>query len=296
MFQSNYGPSQSAHLYIVSGWSARCSRPPDPFSCRTELQQPDPDLGRPDPTPDFAWTDLTYLLHERGVTWGYYKAPGPQKRCDDARAALLVPCDLKRDDRGTLEYWDPLPDFVTVHENDELDNVQDYANFYRAAKEGTLPAVSWVKPNAINSEHPPALVSDGQAFVTSVVNAVMEGPDWGSSAIFLFWDDWGGFYDHVIPPKVGKYGYGIRVPALVISPYAKRGFIDHQILSFDAYVKFIEDRFLEGARLDPQTDGRPDPRPEVREEEPLLGDLIHAFDFSQPPRPPLVLPLYPAQR
>ena len=93
----------------------------------------------------------------------------------------------------------------------------------------------------------------------------MRSPDWDSTAIFLVWDDWGGFYDHVVPPKVDLHGYGLRVPALVISPYAKRGYIDHQVLSFDAYLKFIEDVFLDGQRLDPRNDGRPDPRPFVRE-------------------------------
>jgi phospholipase C len=88
-------------------------------------------------------------------------------------------------------------------------------------------------------------------------------------------------------------GYGLRVPGLVISPYAKQGFIDHQTLSFDAYLKFIEDDFLGGARLDPSTDGRPDPRPDVRETQPILGDLRNDFDFTQAPRAPLILPLRP---
>jgi phospholipase C len=121
----------------------------------------------------------------------------------------------------------------------------------------------------------------------------MKGPDWKSSAIFLAWDDWGGFYDHVRPPVVDSSGYGLRVPALVISPYAKRGYIDHQILSQDAYLKFIEDDFLHGQRIDPKTDGRPDPRPDVRENEQLLGNLLSDFDFHQKPRPPLILPLHP---
>ena len=114
-----------------------------------------------------------------------------------------------------------------------------------------------------------------------------------SSAIFLAWDDWGGFYDHVKPPVVDRNGYGLRVPALVISPYAKRGHVDHQILSFDAYLKFIEDDFLHGRRIDPRTDGRPDPRPDVRENEKVLGDLTKDFDFKQKPRRPLLLPLRP---
>ena len=96
-----------------------------------------------------------------------------------------------------------------------------------------------------------------------------------------------------MPPKVDALGYGLRVPALVISPYAKQGYIDHQTLSFDAYAKFIEDDFLGGQRLDPKTDGRPDPRPDVREDEPELGDLQNDFDFNQAPLPPVILPVQP---
>ena len=121
----------------------------------------------------------------------------------------------------------------------------------------------------------------------------MRSPDWPSTAIFLAWDDWGGFYDHVVPPYVDQNSYGIRVPGLVISPYAKRGYIDRQTLSFDAYLKFIEDRFLGGERIDPKTDRRPDRRPDVRERAAILGDLRNDFDFSQPPRPPLILKPYP---
>jgi phospholipase C len=83
------------------------------------------------------------------------------------------------------------------------------------------------------------------------------------------------------------------VPGLVISPYARSGFIDHQTLSFDAYAKFIEDDFLHGERLDPATDGRPDPRPTVRENSPILGDLVRDFNFRQKPRRPLLLPTNP---
>jgi len=121
----------------------------------------------------------------------------------------------------------------------------------------------------------------------------MQGPDWDSTAIFLSWDDWGGFYDHVVPPTADANGYGLRVPGLVISPYAKQGYIDHQTLSFDAYVKLIEDLFLGGQRIDPVTDGRADPRPDVRENAPQLGDLLQDFDFSQSPRPAIVLPEHP---
>jgi len=165
-----------------------------------------------------------------------------------------------------------------------LSNITDVTNFYKDARAGSLPAVSWITPSNANSEHPTALISDGQDWVTSLVNAVMQSPDWNSSAIFLSWDDWGGFYDHIVPPQVDQNGYDLRVPGIVISPYAKKGYIDHQVLSHDAYVKFIEDVFLNSQRIDPKTDGRPDPRPDVRENAAQLGDLSNAFDFNQAPR------------
>jgi phospholipase C len=121
----------------------------------------------------------------------------------------------------------------------------------------------------------------------------MQSPDWSSTAIFVTWDDWGGFYDNIKPPFVDKNGYGLRVPGLVISPYAKRGYIDHQTLSFDAYAKFIEDDFLSGQRLNPKTDGRPDPRPDVRENVSQLGNLLADFNFNQTPRKPVLLPVHP---
>ena len=96
-----------------------------------------------------------------------------------------------------------------------------------------------------------------------------------------------------MPPTVDENGYGLRVPGLVVSPYARHGYVDHQILSFDAYVKFIEDDFLGSQRLDPATDGRPDPRPTVREQVPILGDLSSDFNFNQSLQGPEVMPLFP---
>ena len=202
-------------------------------------------------------------------------------------------CSPVRQSDKTPNIWNPLPYFDTVKRDGELGNVQSVTKFYDAAKRGALPAVSWVVPSGEVSEHPPRPISSGMSYVTSLVNAVMRGPDWNSTAIFVSWDDWGGFYDHVVPPKVDANGYGLRVPGLVISPYAKQGYIDHQTLSFDAYAKFIEDDFLGGQRLDPATDGRPDGRPTVRENLRVLGDLARDFDFTQAPLPPLILPIHP---
>lgn len=295
MFQPNASWSLPEHLFLVSEWSAKCATIGDPMSCANELQNPDrPRDMRPrarrnhalEPgRPDYAWTDLTYLLHKNNVSWAYYVMGGTEPDCtDDAMA-----CPPRAQSAHTPGIWNPLPSFDTVKADGQVANVQDITNFFKAAKNGTLPAVVWLAPSNKYSEHPPGLVSAGQGYVTGVINAIMRSPDWKNTAIFLSWDDWGGFYDHVIPPHVDQNGYGLRVPGLVISPYARRGYIDHQILSHDAYAKFIEDDFLHGARIDPKTDGRPDLRPDVRENAMQLGDLRNDFDFSQAPRTPEIL-------
>jgi len=230
------------------------------------------------------------LLHRNNVSWGYYVVTGTEPDCRNDAAMSCAPV---RQNAKTPGIWNPLPYFDTVRQDGQLGNVQTVEKFYSAAAAGTLPAVSWIVPSQPVSEHPPATPRAGQAYVTSLVNAVMRSPDWESTAVFLTGDDWGGFYDHVVPPKVDVNGYGLRVPGLVISPYAKRGVIDHQTLSFDAYAKFIEDDFLGGQRLDPATDGRADARPSVRENAAILGNLAADFDFGQTPRPAIVLPTYP---
>jgi phospholipase C len=362
MFTSAAAGSLQAHLYMVSEWSARCSKTGDPSSCINALDgvenepekaefegsligkcQPNPDpqpcrtalqaagLGLDLATqtgqvvsagckrtdsystcktavqaadlppalkdklaeaakslkgPNYSWTDLTYLLHKHSVSWAYYVFGGTEPDCRNDAAT----CAPVKQDAETPGRWNPLPYFDTVTEDGEQGNIKPLSGLYDDARQGRLPAVTWVAPTDEVSEHPPAKISTGQQYVAGLVNAIMSGPDWNSTAIFLNWDDWGGFYDHVQPPEVDNNGYGLRVPALVISPYAKKGYIDHQVLSQDAYFKFIEDDFLGGERIDPATDGRPDNRPDVRENNPLLGDLTNAFDFNQAPRPPLIIP------
>jgi phospholipase C len=296
MFEPNASWSLPAHLFLVSEWSATCSRHNDPFSCvnidsqASTASPPDVHPLRPAKNgPIYAWTDLTYLLHAAGVSWGYYVAAGTQPDCVSGG----VSCVPVAQDAQTPGIWNPLPYFDTVHNDHQLGNIQPTRDFFSELRHNTLPEVSWVVPSGAVSEHPPARISVGVTYVTRLINAVMRSPEWNSTAIFLAWDDWGGFYDHVVPPTVDENGYGLRVPALVISPYAKRGYIDHQTLSFDAYDKFIEDDFLNGQRLDPKTDGRPDPRPDVRENEKILGNLWKDFNFTQAPRPPVILALHP---
>jgi phospholipase C len=298
MFEPSASWSLPEHLFMVSGWSATCARH-DPASCANNSIYPKIPFAYGIPTPAqltsrlapiYAWTDLTYLLHARKVSWGYYVVAGLEPDCEDDEALACTPGKQNSQTEGV---WNPLPYFDTVRADGQLGNIRDIKSFLTAAKHGTLPAVSWVVPSDAVSEHAPSRISAGQSYVTNLINSVMSGPDWDSTAIFLAWDDFGGFYDHVAPPAVDVNGYGLRVPGLVISPYAKQGYIDHQTLSFDAYLKFIEDDFLGGQRLDPRTDGRPDPRPTVRENATQLGDLASDFDFSQPPRRPVLLPVHP---
>ncbi|MGH2636884.1 MAG: alkaline phosphatase family protein [Actinomycetota bacterium] len=274
-----------AHLFLVSGWAASCRSPNRPMSCESDLELDGAlDRQRRGEHPRiYAWTDITYLLTREGVSWAYYVG-------DDT---CLQPehCPAGRASKGTPPSQNPLPSFTTVHEQRTHDRIQTHSDYFAAVRDGTLPTVSWVMPSGRNSEHPGngAPISKGQAHVTQVINAVMRSPLWYRTAIFLTWDDWGGFYDHVEPPRVDRNGYGIRVPGLLISPWASGGTIDSQVLTFDAYLKFIEDLYLDGQRLDPETDGRPDSRPTVREEVRILGDLRDEFDFDQEPLPPLVL-------
>ena len=279
-----------AHLYLVSAWSAYCPDRTDVRSCETNLERPHGGWSpRKGGRPPYLWADITWLLHRYGVSWAYYVAPNS---CIEVTEETPCPRGVEK---ATSFGKNPLTGFTTVHRTGQLDRIQTYREYFAAARTGTLPSVSWIVPYKETSEHPPNPIEPGQAWVTRVVNAIMQGPpeQWYRTAIFVVWDDWGGFYDHVRPPVVDEGGWGIRVPAFMISPWAKGGTIDHQRLSFDAYLKLIEDRFLEGQRLDPRTDGWWDPRPTVREEVDILGDLAKEFDFSQEPIPPLILDPWP---
>jgi phospholipase C len=148
------------------------------------------------------------------------------------------------------------------------------------ARRGDLPAISWVVPSAVNSDHPfphHATVSDvgvaaqyGPDWVASVVNAVGQGPLWNSTAIFIVWDDWGGWYDHVAPPALDRMGLAFRVPLIVVSPFARRGYVSHVRHEFGSLLKFTELAF--GLPSLNTTDRRADA-------------LRDCFDFAQAARP-----------
>jgi len=288
LYQSNASWSLPSHLFLMSEWSASCLLPDggpslNPMDCVSDINLSLPLANSY--TYKFPWTDLTYLLHRAGISWRNYLVQGAEPDCNQGE----MECDPVPQLANVPGIWNVLPMFQTVKSDGELNNVVDFDQFYVDVANGTVPQVVWFFPANEVSEHPPAPVTMGQAYVTGIINAIMQDPKlWATSAIFVTWDDWGGFYDHVVPPAIDVNGWGLRVPGLTISPWVKRG-IDHQALSHDAYARFIEDVFLGGQRLDPATDGRPDSRPNVRETNLALGDLRAEFDFNQTPLAPLVL-------
>jgi phospholipase C len=178
---------------------------------------------------------------------------------------------------NTLNGWNPLPGFLSFQLNpSRMKNLGPPDAFPSDVSSGKLASVVWLMPpDAVSSEHPPNDVSVGEHYITSTINTIMKSNYWNSTAIFLTWDDYGGWYDHVAPPQVDGYGYGFRVPMLIISPYTKQGFVDHTLADHTSTLSFIEARF----GLNPLTS-----------RDANADNLMEAFDFSQSPRPPLILP------
>ena len=137
-----------------------------------------------------------------------------------------------------------------------------------------LPAVSWLIADYAESEHPPNSTCHGENWTVQQLNAVMQGPDWHSTAVFLTWDDFGGFYDHVAPDNVDQFGFGPRVPLLIISPFARKGFISHTTYEFSSFLRFAERRF---------------DLPALTSRDAMANDMTDSFNFNQPSLPPLVL-------
>jgi len=188
------------------------------------------------------------------LPWSYYAAP---------------PSDF-----GYI--WSTLDAIKPIRESAQwTDHVRDERTFEADARAGRLPAFIWVTPRAADSMHPPAPVCPGENWVVAKVNAVMQGPDWNSTMIVLAWDDWGGYYDHVAPPPAPTGSYGIRVPLLVISPYAKRGQVTHTLYTFESVLKTAETLW----GLPPLTSA-----------DRAAHSLLDAMDFTQTPATPYILP------
>jgi phospholipase C len=177
-------------------------------------------------------------------------------------------------DHGAQVVWAPLLDFPRYLHNPQLmKHIVPLEQYFHDLDQGTLPAVSYVVPSGA-SEHPPGSIQAGEAFVRTLINSLMRSTAWDSSAFMWSYDDWGGWYDHVSPPRVDQFGLGFRVPALLLSPYAKRGYIDGTVEEFSSILAFIEHNW----GLKPLTS-----------RDAKASDLFDAFQFEKPPRPPAFL-------
>jgi phospholipase C len=267
MFSSIRSNSFPNHLYTVAAQSGGVIgipfSPVEPngigfqgWGCDDDptvvVQQMDADDDVSNVRPCFDFHTLADSLQSAGITWKFYAPPF-----------------------GTRGYQ-----FSTLNAINHIRNtamwtqhVVNSTNFVSDAKNGRLPAVSWLVTGP-QSEHPPNSTCIGENWTVNQINAIMQGPEWSSTAIFLTWDDFGGFYDHVAPPVDDVFGLGPRVPLLIISPYAKPGYISHTQYEFSSVLKFIEERF----GLAPMT-GR----------DAAANDTTDSFNWTQAPNPPLLL-------
>lgn len=211
--------------------------------------------------------------------------PFPDNQCPAFCLDLPTIAD-RLDAKGLTwrDYGGILTNIQSKYQRPEVFDTRD-EEFFADVTAGTLPNVSWLisvflKEGEAKSGHPPAKLCDGENYMVKVLNALMTGPQWASTAVILVWDDWGGFYDHVEPPVVETwtdntpFRYGQRVPCLVISPYARPGYVSHLRHSHVSTLKFMETLF----GLEPLT-----------ERDATASDLLDCFDFTQAPLPPLEL-------
>ena len=234
-FSSVMGPSLPNHLYSIAAQSGGIVDDVDQFCLNI--------------------TVIMDELDSHGITWKYYYAGG--------------------NDSTLSSFWNPLPSCSYAENPSRLSHIVNTGQFLSDVAENNLSSVSWVIPFGEESEHPPNNITTGEDYTVSLINAIMQSKYWSSTAIFLTWDDYGGWYDHVAPPQVDSFGYGFRVPCLIISPYAKEGFIDHTLADHTSILKFIETVWS---------------LPSLTSRDAAANNLFEAFDFSQPPRSPLVLP------
>jgi phospholipase C len=265
-FSSLNGPSMPNHVYTVAATSGGlitnvCSQDHELDALKEAMDDPD----------GFSFAAIINRLAGQGVTWKYYvETPEHVPDAPD-------PCHVRHPAPTQLGLWNPLPGFKSIRENPKLmARLVNQTQYFRDLKQGTLPQVSWLIPDFQDSEHPPESVAQGMWYVTRLVNALMESKYWASSAIFLTWDDYGGFYDHVPPPEEDAFGFGPRVPLLVISPYSKPGYVTSQTGGFSSILRFMEERF--NLKHLTKRDG-------------CTSDMSDSFDFNQAPNPPLVIPV-----
>jgi len=257
-FPTQIDSSFTAHQYLIAAQAGGTVDVPTkpPWGCdaaaTTVVATLNPDRSQgPGVFPCFSYATLGDELDAAGRSWRYY-APaigGDQGQVWSAYDAIRH-----------IRYG---PDWLRSVVSPERKVLTDVSA-------GSLSDVTWIMPDFANSDHPESDSLTGPDWVTSIVNAVGKSPFWSSTAIVLFWDDWGGLYDHVAPPQLDADGLGIRTPMLVISPYAKRGYVSHVQYETGSIDRFIEGVFSLGTLA--RSDGR-------------ATDLDDCFDFTRAPRP-----------
>ncbi len=205
---------------------------------------------------------------------------------------------------GSLELFNGLTFFKKWQNDQRLKFTED--DYKDDLQAGTLPEVSFLITEELISEHPPTDIQSGQQKMSEVIQALMSSSSWISSAFFLTYDESGGFFDHVAPPQLDAYGLGMRVPMLVISPYAKRGYVSGQLYEHSSILKFIERRFklsslatinhqfdisTPGANNDAANGKSTGPAEPPRDGLKQIGDFYEVFDFTQNPNYHPILPI-----
>jgi phospholipase C len=265
MFQSNTGPSFVAHQYIIAGQSDDADEVPTSASSGAPATQGalawgcDSSAGTtvslvgpngtdlPGPFPCFDYPTIGDLLDAQKISWKYY-APSATENTGYIWSAF--------DAVKHIRYGPDWAGDVISPETTVLNDIES----------GNLAQVSWVIPTLQNSDHPLGASNTGPDWVTSIVNEIGASKYWADTAVLITWDDWGGWYDHVPPPQVDSMGLGFRVPLLVVSPYARHGYISHQQHEFGSFLKFLEVRFS---------------LPSLSTRDINSDDLLDCFDFSQ---------------
>jgi phospholipase C len=282
MFQTNQGPSFPAHQYILSASSAQSTNPNPLYAAENPFGIADPavpagciapanevvfliNLATGDESqssyPCYDHPTLTDTLNNANITWKWYTAkndPGSIWNAPNAIQHICVP-----DSGHTTCTGSEWTSNVVIDPTHVLTDIQN----------GQLPSVSWVIPDGVNSDHAPTTDKTGPAWVASIVNAIGNSQYWPNTAIFISWDDWGGWYDHVAPPIRNAYEYGFRVPLIVVSPFAKAKYISHTTHHFGSILKFIETNWsLPAVGTGTYSDAYSD-----------TDDLSDCFDYNQTP-------------
>ena len=261
-FSSLNGPSLPNHVYTVAAQSGGLTNNAGSVAAVEEA------LDDPD---GFSFASMVTLFSKTNISWKYYVETRPVPPGLRHRNYQRYP------DPKHFSLWNPLVGFKAIRDNpSRMAHLVDLAEYFQDLKAGTLPQVSWIVPDTQDSEHPIQPAAQGMWYVTKLINALMESPYWKDSVVFLTWDDYGGFYDHVEPPQVDAFGYGPRVPTIVISPYAKSNYISHYVYDFTSTLKFMEVRWGLG---------------DLTARDDHANDMLDCFDFNRTPNTPLVIPV-----